>query len=92
MKLEVNEKMRYKGFQNDADRLAILALEKQVPKKPITQKAKERTKVRFHVYFGKGTTLYNCPSCGKFLTPSMNYCDGCGQRMDWGDPRKGGQR
>lgn len=70
----------------------IEALEKQVPKKPLTRKAEKRTEGRYHVFFGPGTTLYHCPACGELLTPSMDYCDGCGQRMNWSDQRKAGPR
>ena len=50
--------------------LAILALEKQIPKKPL-----EETK-----FYGNG----KCPSCGAvFMDKSTNYCGNCGQALDW---------
>lgn len=58
--------------------LAILALEKQMPKKPIN--------VRKH--------YYNCPCCKQDLgvsdddifvyeNPTPMYCPKCGQALDW---------
>ena len=67
----------------EACRLAIEALEKQVPKKPIEYE----------------DTYYGCPTCGnvammkweKYPDIPMSkiyglpYCLECGQRLDWGD-------
>ena len=53
---------------------AISALEKQIPKKPISVK-------RF-----TGTTTANCSVCnGKVL--KVNYCQRCGQALDWSDTK-----
>ena len=50
--------------------LAIMALEKQVPKKPL-----EETK-----FYGNG----KCPTCGAvFMDKSTKYCGNCGQALDW---------
>ena len=50
--------------------LAVKALEKQIPKKPL-----EETK-----FYGNG----KCPSCGAvFMDKSTNYCGNCGQALDW---------
>ena len=54
-------------------RLAIKALEKQIPKKPVY-----------------GAANIKCPNCGATLLyyfPSfkINYCDECGQRLDWSE-------
>ena len=59
--------------------IAISALEKQIPKKPIN--------VEKH--------YYECPCCKQDLgvsdddifvyeNPGKNYCDNCGQALDWG--------
>lgn len=55
--------------------MAVEALEKQIPRKPVEQ--------------GDGIT-YNCPACGRYVgyfdamaweTPK--YCGECGQALDW---------
>ena len=48
--------------------LAIKALEKQLPKKPIEK--------------GIHFVYYKCPNCNRILPIGKNYCD-CGQRLDW---------
>ena len=54
--------------------IAIEALEKQIPKKPI--KAQE------HIRYEK---CYICPNCGKIFsgTGIATYCYHCGQKLDW---------
>lgn len=29
--------------------------------------------------------LYLCPKCGSHLSLTQNYCDRCGQKLDWSD-------
>ena len=54
--------------------MAIEALEKQTPKKPV--KADEQV-VRY-------VTTWNCPTCGgQFTGMVSNYCYHCGQALDW---------
>ena len=51
--------------------LAILALEKQIPKKP---------------YKDNENGVYekeHCPSCHRSLFPNDHHCE-CGQTIDWG--------
>lgn len=48
--------------------IAIEALEKQLPKKPIEK--------------GIHFVYYKCPNCNRILPIDKNYCD-CGQRLDW---------
>ena len=55
--------------------LAIKALEKQIPRKPVEQ--------------GDGINC-NCPACGRYVgyIDAMaweipKYCDECGQALDW---------
>ena len=52
--------------------LAIGALEKQMPKKPIEYDKTNRA---------------NCPVCGVTVRgigmPYGSYCSGCGQKLDW---------
>lgn len=54
---------------------AIVALEKQIPKKPIPT---EEQDIRY-------VMNYTCPSCGKHFsgTGIANYCYHCGQALDW---------
>lgn len=58
-------------LQTTAD-LAIQALEKQIPKKPI---------------FKDGiASHYHCPTCGRLYwdrEDSNDCCDLCGQRLEW---------
>lgn len=63
--------------------VAIQALEKQIPKKPIMKQ-----------YFEDLEEEYLCcPTCGEILTdriPADNetfyfHCMNCGQKFDWGD-------
>lgn len=48
---------------------ALVALNKQLPMKPI----KNKSYVRF------------CQKCNAVITKSFKYCDECGQRIDRGD-------
>jgi DNA-directed RNA polymerase subunit RPC12/RpoP len=63
--------------------MAMQALEKQIPKKPITKQ-----------YFEDSEEKYlRCPTCGEILTdriPADNktfyfHCMNCGQKFDWDD-------
>lgn len=58
--------------------MAIQALEKQIPKKVVKD----------------GKLSYKCPCCGEsaktetgdsFIDYRLDYCDGCGQKLDWSD-------
>lgn len=88
-----SEQMKY------AKQTAIEALEKQIPKKPISFK---RTAHDFQTEFCKHSgkscehiktynheykyTSYKCPCCEHLIsdgTPS--YCWNCGQAIDWSD-------
>lgn len=62
----------------EAMRIAIQALEKQIPKKVVRD----------------GKWIYKCPRCGEcaetdcgdvFYDYRLDYCNGCGQRLDWSD-------
>lgn len=65
------------SFEN-AYGMAIQALEKQIPKKPVKD----------------GKWSYKCPCCGgdaetdcgdNFYDYRLDYCNGCGQKLDWSD-------
>ena len=56
---------------------SIEALEKQIPKKVVTER-----------------NIYLCPHCGAnvetdcgddMLDYRLNYCDNCGQKLDWSE-------
>lgn len=65
--------------QEEAYKLAIQALEKQTPKKPIQQATTEKTH-------------YKCPCCNNIMQTIYldgvawghiaNYCEWCGQKID----------
>lgn len=60
----------YLMLQESID-MAIKALEKQIPKKPDFTEDKEFTL---------------CPCCnGNGLADKQEYCDNCGQKLDWSD-------
>ena len=53
--------------------IAIEALEKQIPKKPI----KSDTEIRY-------CEVWKCPSCGfEWSTRVVDFCYKCGQAIDW---------
>ena len=56
--------------QSEAFQIAISALEKQIPKKP---KADGRY------------IMYICSCCNDFIKVSHNFCQNCGQKLDWSD-------
>lgn len=71
------------NISRKASELAIQALEKQIPKKPIIKQ-----------YFKDMEEEYLCcPTCGEILTdriPADNktfyfHCMNCGQKFDWSD-------
>ena len=77
-------------YINEALDLAVAALEKQAPKKPIIKN--EKYPAPWDGYFI--STEYYCPSCGAGRACIMHDCgfDGnrykcccdCGQALDWG--------
>ncbi len=71
--------------------IAISALEKQIPKKPILY-SKKKAEIK------EGDYIYvKCPSCGEYILScfhyppwneiqkSHKYCENCGQKLDWSD-------
>lgn len=65
-------------YMNEALNMAIQALEKQILKKVVKD----------------GERSYKCPCCGgcaktetgdSFIDYRLDYCDGCGQKLDWSD-------
>ena len=68
------QKGLYEAEFESALELAIYALEKQIPKKPIFER--EQTSL-----FGVDDVPY-CPNC-KCSIPEVSYCEECGQAIDW---------
>lgn len=52
---------------NPARRMAVLALEKQLPKKIVHTNG----------------PYDECPSCGYIQAPIYKFCPKCGQKIDW---------
>lgn len=62
--------------------IAISALEKQIPKKPIIRKEEY-------------SAFYDCPCCGRYFVSKIDgelcggqkydYCFKCGTKIDWSD-------
>lgn len=59
----------------EANGMAIQALEKQVPKKPIK--------------LDKWGEYYKCPTCGKYAVDNLGckykFCPTCGTEFDWSE-------
>lgn len=54
-----------------------------VPRAPVVLLVgKEPIKVG-NTLWGRNTTVYKCPKCGKFVLRYGNYCYECGQALDW---------
>lgn len=60
----------------EADELAIEALKKQIPMKPIVTLPNWKKGIPFSV---------DCPTCGNYLTTKVKRCEECGQLIDWSD-------
>ena len=70
---------KYENKYYKAIMLAIEALEKQIPKKPIKS---DRQEIRY-------TLTYDCPTCGRQFTGTgfADFCYHCGQALDWSDDK-----
>lgn len=65
------------NISREASELAIQALEKQIPKKPVKS---EKQVVRY-------VNTYYCPICNLGITGTniAKWCYHCGQKLDWSD-------
>lgn len=71
--IEKDLKLHSKGLSSkykNGLRMAINALEKQIPKKPKTNDS---------------YIIYICPCCNNLIKLCKNYCEYCGQKLDWSD-------
>lgn len=57
----------------EAIKLSVEALEKQIPLPP------------FNKEFPNGAITHYCPRCHEELELHPNFCDNCGQAIDWSD-------
>ena len=81
--IEALKKMNLKPTHpfNEARNKAVEALEKQIPKKPY-----EETIATEDGYLAKKRSFfYWCPNCFYHLNENQNYCDDCGQALDWSE-------
>lgn len=60
---------------DDAVEIAIIAMEKQIPKKPVEYNLGGVAPFMF----GTG----KCPTCDEGCNSDMMYCDKCGQKLRW---------
>lgn len=79
------------GEQKEAFQMAINALEKQIPKKPVHDGCLDNEGM-WHEWNGVNGRPYDlCPNCNTNLCCEMpyenktNYCSKCGCRLDWSD-------
>lgn len=79
------------NISREASGLAIQALEKQIPKKPVHDGCFDNEGV-WHEWNGINGRPYDlCPNCNTNLCCEMpcdskpNYCSKCGCRLDWSD-------
>ena len=62
---------KYNNDSMAALQMAIEALEKQIPKKPIEP--------------GSLSLFYKCPICKKSVNDHARYCAVCGYKLNWAD-------
>ena len=62
----------HNGSYGAAVKMAITAIDKQIPKTPLDIRACPN-EARFA----------NCPVCGQVVDEWSPYCDQCGQAIDW---------
>ena len=73
------------SYVNEALKMAISGLEKQIPKKPTPHKV-EGSKIKIgNGWWCEGTTVHKCPNCNEFISITYKYCYKCGQALDWSD-------
>lgn len=64
---------------------ALEAIAIQIPQKAIPFKVNvDFIKIR-NTMWGRNTTIYICPVCKEFISPSNKHCHHCGKKIDWSD-------
>lgn len=85
MKLEDKQnEIKFAKDNYEAITLAIKALEKQIPKKPIFDYNLSDTLSKFHCECGK-TIKVNHDVGIMDDNDAPNYCSDCGQKLDWSE-------
>ena len=79
---EYNYAQGNNGEQKEALKVAIQALEKQIPKKPTPIDYEKYMDTVKNALFLKGS--YWCPNCNH-VVKCGTYCSDCGQKLDWSD-------
>lgn len=69
----------------EANGQAILALEKQIPKKPIGIYDENIYHIDDDDYIYEPALFGICPVCNKEVQDGMLFCSFCGQALDWSD-------
>ena len=70
-----------------ADHLIANDVTINVPLKPIERKVDADNIIIGNVRWCKGTTIYECPKCGCFVSKVYDYCHKCGQKFDRKEPK-----
>ncbi|MGN1479678.1 MAG: hypothetical protein ACI4XH_07920 [Acutalibacteraceae bacterium] len=73
------------NLYTNSSKVAIIALKKQIPEKPIPHIV-EPVEAPIKIgcgRWGKGTTVYKCPNCGEWVSRVYKHCPACGQALDW---------
>ena len=69
-----NSEHKFTEDDYKANEMAIQALEKQIPKKPI-----------FYAHDYYGSVCNSLVGNNEFEWKRFKYCDTCGKKLDWGD-------
>lgn len=77
--IDKNSEHKFAEDDYKANEMAIQALEKQIPKKPVKS---EKQVVRY-------ANTYYCPICNLGITGTniAKWCYHCGQKLDWSDEK-----
>lgn len=79
--LNVKSQMAEESPFTEAIDLAVKAIEKQTPKKPLIRVE--------HMGYGVSPNetfkIYACPCCKEDIDGVTTYCQCCGQRIDWSE-------
>lgn len=68
----------------NANYLAIEALERLIPVPPFDKEFPIMSGDIFSAWFN-GAIVHYCPRCGEELELHPNFCEECGQAIDWSD-------
>lgn len=89
--IDKNSKHKFTEDDYKTNEMAIQALEKQIPKKPVHDGCFDSEGI-WHEWNGVNGRPYDlCPNCNTNLCCEMpydnkpKYCKHCGQKLDWSD-------